>query len=107
MIYAARQLAARDVGASVWRHRTPKKSWNRRLHVLQSLPGVGRERAERLLAYFGTVQRCFAASAQELCQVEGIGAKTAEEIRRVVGEGSSERSTTRAQGRATPADRSQ
>jgi len=85
IIYAARQLAGLDGQASVWRHRTPKKAWSRKLHVLQSLPGVGRDRAERLLERFGTIERCFAASERELRDVPGIGAKTARAIRKVVG----------------------
>ncbi len=90
IVYAARQLVVGNQGANVWRHRMPKKNWNRRLHVLQSLPGVGRDRAARLLTHFGSVERCFAASAQELSQVEGIGTKIAKEIRRVVGQSSPE-----------------
>lgn len=104
IVYAARQLAAQGQGASVWRYRTPKKYWNRRLHVLQSLPGVGRERATCLLAHFGTVQRCLAATAEDLCQVEGIGARTAQEIRRVVSEDNSEIDAARARAQARSSD---
>lgn len=82
--YAARQLGDPSQRATVWRHRSPKKPWTRRLHVLQSLPGVGRERAERLLERFGTVERCIGASEAELCLVPGIGPKTAQAIRLVV-----------------------
>lgn len=85
IVYAGRQLADQDQGAIVWRNRKPKRMWNRRLHILQSLPGVGRERAIRLLEHFGTVERCLRADVAELCQVEGIGAKTAREIRQLVG----------------------
>lgn len=84
IVYTARQLAKREQGASVWRSKKPKKSWNHQLHVLQGLPGIGRDRAIRLLEHFGTVLRCFAASEEELCEVDGIGAKTARKIYELV-----------------------
>ncbi len=87
IVYAARQLSGLNGQPAVWRHRTPKKMWSRRLHVLQSLPGIGQERAERLLERFGTVEACFSASEQELRNVAGVGAKTARLIRAVVAGG--------------------
>ena len=87
ILYAARQLSGLNGQPAVWRHRTPKKMWSRRLHVLQSLPGIGQERAERLLERFGTVEACFSASEEELRDVAGIGAKTARLIRAVVAGG--------------------
>jgi len=51
---------------------------------LQSLPGVGPDRAKRLLERFGTVRACFGASTEELMDVEGIGSKTAASIERVI-----------------------
>ncbi len=85
IVFAAKQLADRDQGAIVWRQRKPKKAWTRRLHILQGLPGIGRDRAKKLLEHFGSVQQCLTASSTELCEVEGIGPKTAQEIRKLLG----------------------
>jgi len=52
--------------------------------VVAGLPGVNTVLARRLLEHFGSVAGVFAASAEELMQVQGIGEKTAREIRRVV-----------------------
>jgi ERCC4-type nuclease len=51
------------------------------LYVLQGLPGIGPERAERLLTQFGGVEAVMVASRRELQSVPGIGEKTAEAIR--------------------------
>jgi ERCC4-type nuclease len=51
---------------------------------LQSLPGVGSDRAKKLLEHFRTVRSCFSASPAELLEVEGIGPKTAEAIEQVI-----------------------
>jgi ERCC4-type nuclease len=50
------------------------------LRLLQSLPGVGPDRAKHLLERFGTLRACFAAPKAELMEVPGIGAKTAAAI---------------------------
>ncbi len=52
--------------------------------VVAGLPGVNTVLARRLLERFGSVAGVFGASAEELMQVQGIGEKTAKEIRRVV-----------------------
>jgi len=53
--------------------------------VLQGLPGVGRERAEKLLETFGTVGGVMSAGEDELAAVEGVGRVTARKIREIVG----------------------
>ena len=57
----------------------------RRLRVLESLPDVGPVLAHRLLARFGTVEACLAASEESLAGVAGIGSRRARRIRAVVG----------------------
>ena len=52
--------------------------------ILQSSPGVGADRAKKLLEHFGTVRACFTASPTQLSEVEGIGSKTAAAIDQVV-----------------------
>ncbi|MEM2816617.1 MAG: helix-hairpin-helix domain-containing protein [Candidatus Bathyarchaeia archaeon] len=50
------------------------------LMAVQSLPGVGPERAEALLKRFGSVRRVFQASKPELLSVKGLGEKTVKRI---------------------------
>ncbi|PTX91052.1 ERCC4 domain-containing protein [Opitutus sp. ER46] len=59
----------------------PKGRRARQLFVLQGLPGVGVERAEKLLDAFGSVQRVAAATAEELAAVPGMGKATAARMR--------------------------
>lgn len=47
---------------------------------LRHAEGVGPILFGRLLKHFGTLDRIFGASVQSLCQVEGIGVRTAERI---------------------------
>jgi ERCC4-type nuclease len=54
--------------------------------VLQGLPGVGAERARRLLERFGTLEAVVRADADALASVRGIGQATAEAIRWAVEE---------------------
>jgi ERCC4-type nuclease len=81
MITAARQFrTASRRGASrpgpSARHRRRQQ-----LHILQGLPGIGREKAERLLETFGSVQAVCTAHSDQLQAVAGIGEKTAAKIR--------------------------
>jgi DNA excision repair protein ERCC-4 len=64
----------------------PKGKRARQLFVLQGLPGVGPERAARLLERFGSVQAVAVASAAALAAVDGIGETTATRIRWAVEE---------------------
>ena len=64
----------------------PKGKRARQLFLLQGLPGIGRERAARLLERFGSVQAVMTASAEDLAAVDGIGKKTATRIRWAVQE---------------------
>ncbi|MBI5228988.1 hypothetical protein HY991_02675 [Candidatus Micrarchaeota archaeon] len=52
--------------------------------IVESLPLVGPVHAKKLLEYFGSVERVFNASEEELKEVDGIGEIKAKEIRRVV-----------------------
>ncbi len=80
-VYLGRQAQARVDGALGRPGYRPKGHRARQLYVLQGLPGIGPERAERLLERFGSVERTMAASAEELGAVEGIGPQIAERIR--------------------------
>ena len=67
----------------------PRGLRKRRLFVLQGLPGIGPARAARLLDTFGSLEGIFGADADELAEVEGLGWKTADAIRRLVGDDAS------------------
>ena len=86
ILAAARQVrrAARGGFQRPW-HR-PAGKHARQVHLLQGLPGIGREKAERLLHAFGSVEAVFSATCENLEAVAGIGSKTARNIRWAVGE---------------------
>jgi DNA excision repair protein ERCC-4 len=86
IVYAARQFAS---FAKPGRYRPgyrPGNKKRRQLYILQGLPGVGHERARRLLDKFGSVEDVMGASCEDLQTVEGIGAKTADRIRWAISE---------------------
>jgi DNA excision repair protein ERCC-4 len=81
LIYAAQQLNRQD-NDQVLRHgRRPKRRRRLQLYMLEGLPGIGLEKADRLLNHFGSVQAIMNASREELQQVDGIGEKVAHSIR--------------------------
>jgi Fanconi anemia group M protein len=64
--------------------RKPESLAREQEFVIAGLPLVDTIIARRLLKAFGTVERVFVASEKELQDVEGIGKKISERIRRVV-----------------------
>lgn len=54
-------------------------------YIVSSIPNVGAVLAKALLLKFGSVEAVITAPAEKLAEVEGIGIKTAESIRRIVG----------------------
>jgi len=83
--YTGQQLQ-RNRNGGVYRHGyRPKRRRNRQLFVLQGLPGIGPARAERLLEKFGSIEAVFCADAEALSRVKGLGRRTAEAIRDLVG----------------------
>jgi DNA excision repair protein ERCC-4 len=86
IVYIGRQIESVARGG-VQRHGyRPKSKWKRQLYILQGLPGVGSERAERLLDRFGSVEAAISASSSELQSVDGIGIGVADKIRWAVSE---------------------
>jgi ERCC4-type nuclease len=59
----------------------PKGRRARQLFILQGLPGIGPDRAARLLDRFGSVRAVMCASTNELTAVDGIGEGTARRMR--------------------------
>lgn len=49
-----------------------------KLHILEGFPGIGVDKAERLLMKFGNLESVFTAHADDLLKVPGIGKKTVE-----------------------------
>ncbi len=64
--------------------RKPANIWEQQLFIIESLPNIGPVNAKRLLEYFGTVTDIINAPVEELVKVEGIGKKTAKNIRKVI-----------------------
>jgi len=64
--------------------RKPQLLYEKQRFIVESLPNVSAVLAERLLNRFGSVERVFQASQEELEEVEGIGSKKAQEIIKVV-----------------------
>jgi len=86
MVYIARQIESMARGG-VQRHGyRPKNIRKRQLFILQGLPGVGPERAGRLLDNFGSVEAAISASSSELQSVDGIGESIADKIKWAVSE---------------------
>ena len=81
LLYAARQGRAVASDALPRKGRRYKGKRRVQAHILQGLPGVGPERAKRLLDQFGSVEAIVAASKSELAAVQGIGQGTAQAIR--------------------------
>jgi ERCC4-type nuclease len=80
LVYLGRQARRFARGALPRPGYRPKGKRARQLFLLQGLPGVGPERAARLLERFGSAQALVAASAADLAGVDGIGETTAARI---------------------------
>lgn len=89
-LYAARQRRAIAYGALPRRGRRPRGKAALQAHILQGLPGIGPERARRLIEHFGSVEAALAAGIEALGEVPGIGRGTAEKIRWAVKESRAE-----------------
>jgi ERCC4-type nuclease len=81
ILLAARQGRAYTSGLLPRKGTRPRGKARVQGRILQGLPGVGPERAKRLLERFGTIEDVFTASADALASVPGIGKATAEAIR--------------------------
>jgi ERCC4-type nuclease len=86
MVYIGRQIESVAKGGLQRHGYQPKGMRYRQLYILQGLPGVGRERADRLLDRFGSVEAAISAGIDELQTVDGIGKSIAEKIKWAVSE---------------------
>jgi DNA excision repair protein ERCC-4 len=81
MLFAARQGRTFASGALPRRGRRPRGKRARQLYILQGLPGIGPQRAHRLLERFGSVEAIARATTEDLRSVEGIGDRIAGALR--------------------------
>jgi ERCC4-type nuclease len=86
IVYIGRQIESIARGGVQRYGYRPKTKRKRQLFILQGLPGVGSERADRLLDSFGSVEAAISASSSELQAVDGIGKSIADKIRWAVSE---------------------
>jgi DNA excision repair protein ERCC-4 len=86
LVYASRQFFRLQRAEPAYSHLVKaKRLKTRRMRLLQSLPGIGPDRARTLLEHFGDVRSCLLSSIDQLLEVPGIGQKTAEAIQEVIG----------------------
>lgn len=62
----------------------PKELKKLQEEIVSSLPGVSTIISKRLLKYFGSIERIFTASEEELQKVKGVGKKLAKRIKGVL-----------------------
>lgn len=86
MLFAARQTRAAAAGMLPRPGYRPRGKRARQLFILQGFPGIGPERARRLLARFGSIRAIVEADADALVAVPGIGKGVAEHLRHAVEE---------------------
>lgn len=86
MLFAARQEQALASGALPRPGYRPRGKRARQAYILQGLPGIGPERARRLLERFGSVEAVMKAGIEDLRSVTGIGERVADRIRWAVEE---------------------
>lgn len=81
---AVREQKGEKRSIQIRTERKPQNLWEQQLFIIESLPGIGPVHAKRLLEHFGTVKAVLEADEKKLQEVEGIGKKTAKNIREVV-----------------------
>ena len=81
---AVREQNGEKVNIQIRTDKKPTSLWEQQLFIIESLPNIGPVNAKNLLQHFGTVEKIINASESELQEVEGIGKKTAKNIRKVV-----------------------
>lgn len=57
-----------------------KRAKSMKAGPLDSVPGLGDSRKQALLKHFGSVKRLRAATVEQICEVPGVGRKTAETV---------------------------
>lgn len=81
---AIREQSGEKTPIQIRTDKKPVNLWEQQLFIVESLPNIGPVNAKNLLEHFGTVANIINASESQLQEVEGIGKKTAANIRKVV-----------------------
>ena len=81
---AIREQKGQQRSIQIRTERKPQNLWEQQLFIIESLPNIGPVHAKRLLEHFGSVKAVLEADEKKLQEVEGIGKKTAKNIREVV-----------------------
>lgn len=81
---AVREQSGERTSIQIRTDKKPVSLMEQQLFIVESLPNIGPVNAKNLLSHFGSVVNVLNASESELQEVEGIGKKTAENIRKVV-----------------------
>lgn len=81
---AIREQSGEKTPIQIRTDKKPVNLWEQQLFIIESLPNIGPVNAKNLLEHFGTVANIINASESQLQEVEGIGKKTATNIRKVV-----------------------
>jgi len=83
-ILAKREQDATDKEIALRGSKRAMSTAEQQRFIVESLPNVSAVLAKRLLKHFGTVQKIFDAGSMQLQEVDGIGSKKAQEIKRVI-----------------------
>lgn len=81
---AIREQDGKTTPIQIRTERKPVNIWEQQLFIIESLPNIGPVTAKKLLEKFATVQDVFKATETELQEIDGIGKKTAENIKKVL-----------------------
>ncbi len=81
---AIREQTGEKTQIQIRTDKKPVNLWEQQLFIIESLPNIGPVNAKNLLKHFGTVANVINAYESQLQEVEGIGKKTAANIRKVV-----------------------
>ena len=81
---AIREQSGEKTPIQIRTDKKPVNLWEQQLFIIESLPNIGPVNAKNLLEHFGTVANIINASESQLQEFEGIGKKTATNIRKVV-----------------------
>ncbi len=81
---AIREQNGEKIPISIRTDKKPVTLMEQQLFIVESLPNIGPVNAKNLLKHFGSVEKVLNASESQLQDVEGIGKKTAKDIRKVI-----------------------
>lgn len=85
MLLAMQRHAVQGLGYEVsFRASKPKSRNTQAQFLIEGLPGIGPTAAKRLLGHFGSAGAIFAATAEQLKNVPGVGPKTIQAMKEVL-----------------------